>query len=200
MLEAFNATLSNLIGSPLCGRFEKIWERSAMLRGKVYRVRVVQLEENLQLYWQLNMIYRLMENKKQSALQCLASLSYRKIKHQKISRYQKIRLMKRRIQMWKDDLFEELIQEAELCNKKMPISVTNMSDEKAINLFSGMIMQGKIRQALCFITDRSESGGILSLDDDAGKSKTVQQVLQSKHPTKKNKILVPLLFVKIDQC
>ena len=87
--------------------------------------------------------------------------------------------------MWKDDLLEELIQEAELCDKKLPKSVSKMSEEKAINLLSGMIMQGKIRQALRFITDRSENGGILSPDDDSGTGKTVQQVLQSKYPEQK---------------
>ena len=95
------------------------------------------------------------------------------------------RLLKRRMQMWKDDLLEELIQEAELCDKKMPKSVSKMSEEKAIKVFSGMILQGKIRQALRFITDRSETGGILSPDDDAGKGKTVQEILQSKHPEQK---------------
>ena len=55
----------------------------------------------------------------------------------------------------------------------MPKSVSKMSEEKAIKVFSGMILQGKIRQALRFITDRSETGGILSPDDDAGKGKTV---------------------------
>ena len=87
--------------------------------------------------------------------------------------------------MWKDDFLEELIQEVELCDKKLPKSVSKMSEEKEINLFSGMIMQGKIRQALRFITDRSETGGILSPDDDSGTGKTVQQVLQSKHPEQK---------------
>jgi len=38
MFDAFNATLSNSSGSPLTGRTEKIWERSALLRGKVYRL------------------------------------------------------------------------------------------------------------------------------------------------------------------
>ena len=82
--------------------------------------------------------------------------------------------------MWKDDLLEQLIQEAELCDKKLPKSVAKMSDEKVIHVFSGMILRGKIREAVRFITDRSETGGILHPDDDAGKGKTVLEVLEKK--------------------
>ena len=42
------------------------------------------------------------------------------------------RLIKRKLQMWKEDLQEELIQEAEHCDKKMPKSVIKMSEEKDI--------------------------------------------------------------------
>ena len=49
------------------------------------------------------------------------------------------RLIKRRLQMWKDDQLEQLIQEAELCDKKLPKSVAKMSDEKVIHVFSCMI-------------------------------------------------------------
>ena len=38
MFEAFGATLSNSAGSPLNGRLEVIWKRSALLKGKVYRL------------------------------------------------------------------------------------------------------------------------------------------------------------------
>ena len=75
-----------------------------------------------------------------------------------------------------------MIQEAEACDRKLPMGVTKMSDEEAILVFSRMVLQGKIREALRFITNRSESGGFLQPDDDAGKGKTVQEVLESKHP------------------
>ena len=70
--------------------------------------------------------------------------------------------------MWEDDLLEQLIQEVELCDKNLPKSVTKMLDEKVIHVFSGMILQGKIREAVCFITSSSETGGILRADDDFG--------------------------------
>ena len=38
MKEAFGETLKNNPGSPLDGQVEKIWERSALLRGRVYRL------------------------------------------------------------------------------------------------------------------------------------------------------------------
>ena len=38
MVEAFGATLTNSAGSSFRSRLEKIWERSALLRGKIYRV------------------------------------------------------------------------------------------------------------------------------------------------------------------
>ena len=38
MTEAFGATLENSEGSPRTGQIEKIWERAALLRGRVYRL------------------------------------------------------------------------------------------------------------------------------------------------------------------
>jgi len=46
------------------------------------------------------------------------------------------RLVKRRMNMWKNDLLEELIQEAELCEKKMPQSIAKMSDDQATSIFT----------------------------------------------------------------
>lgn len=38
MLQAFGETLTNSTGSPMVGRTEKIWERAASLKGKLYRL------------------------------------------------------------------------------------------------------------------------------------------------------------------
>ena len=50
------------------------------------------------------------------------------------------------------------------------------------------MLEGKIREATRFITEREESGGIMSPGDDAGKPKgrTVMEVLLSKHPEQAN--------------
>ena len=50
------------------------------------------------------------------------------------------------------------------------------------------MLENKIREATRFLTERQESGGIMSPDDDAGKpqGKTVMEVLLSKHPDQIN--------------
>ena len=85
--------------------------------------------------------------------------------------------------MWKDDLLEELIQEAECCDKKFSTKYKKMF---IFAVFSQLILQGKIREAVRFITDRAENGGVLKPDDDAGNGKSVKEILESKHPNQKN--------------
>ena len=50
------------------------------------------------------------------------------------------------------------------------------------------MLEGKICEATRFLTEREESGGIMSPGDDAGKpkGKTVIEVLLSKHPEQAN--------------
>ena len=53
--------------------------------------------------------------------------------------------------------FEELIQEAEQCDKKLGRSSgKNMTDESAHLVSSRLILQGKLREATRFITQRGE--------------------------------------------
>ena len=57
-----------------------------------------------------------------------------------------------------------------------------MTDESAHVVFSRLILQGKLREATRFITQRGEKPCVLKPDDDDGKGNTVKSVLESKHP------------------
>ena len=85
--------------------------------------------------------------------------------------------------MWKEGLFLELVREAELCDRNLPKSSGEMTSEKESKIFSDLILQGRLREAVRFITDR-QGGGVMDPNDDAGKpsGKTVLQVLKDKHP------------------
>ena len=46
-----------------------------------------------------------------------------------------------------------------------------MDDDEAILNFSRLVLLGKLCQAVRFLTDRAENGGIFQPDDDAEKRK-----------------------------
>ena len=134
MMEAFNATLTNSAGSSLIGRIEKIWERSALLQGKVYRVPGGTVGQEFTSLLAAEYDLLALGKQKSERPSMFGKLILQKDKN--IVKSADIRrLLKRRMQMWKDDLLEELIQEAELCDKKMPKSVSKMPEEKAIKVF-----------------------------------------------------------------
>ena len=59
-----------------------------------------------------------------------------------------------------------------------------MTEQQAVKTFSQLMLEGKIRAATCFLTERTESGGAMDPSDASGKpqGKTVMNVLLSKHP------------------
>ena len=58
-----------------------------------------------------------------------------------------------------------------------------MDDDKEAKKTSSLILQGRLREAVRFNTER-QGGGVMQPDDDAGKpaGKTVFEVLFEKHP------------------
>ena len=121
-------------------------------------------------------------NKKSEAFVCFPALILQKDKN--VKKTNEIRkLLKRRMSMWKEGLFLDLIREAEQCDRKLPNSSGVITSEKEIKIFSDLILQGRLREAVRFITDR-QGGGIMDPSDDAVKplGKTVLEVLIEKHP------------------
>jgi hypothetical protein len=85
--------------------------------------------------------------------------------------------------MWEEGLFEQLIQEANACDRKLGTSVgRNMTDIEAFKVFTRLILLGKVREATRFITDRGCKGQILKPYDVVATGQTVKEVLESKHP------------------
>ena len=71
------------------------------------------------------------------------------------------RLISRRLKLWNEKRFFDLISEAEMCDKKLSSKQVKMTEEKAVAIFTRLLLSGKIREATRFITERQESGGVM---------------------------------------
>ena len=182
MIEAFGVPLLNSDGKPREDLWGKIWERVTRLKGKLYGLPSGAIAKEF-IYFYDSEVGSFAEGMKSSEVfVCFPTLILQKDKN--VKKTCEIRkLLKRRLQMWKDGLFLELIREAEQCDRNLPKSSGKMNEEREAKIFSDLILQGRLREAVRFITDR-QGGGVMDPNDDAGKpaGKTVLQVLIDKHP------------------
>ena len=96
-------------------------------------------------------------------------------------------LLERRLALWYDEKFDVLLQEA--C-KALRNRVRWPKDDSHVDrVFSRLMMQGKIRAAVRWITERSSNGllaptdeTIVTVGDGSTTSMSVLDVLKSKHP------------------
>jgi hypothetical protein len=99
------------------------------------------------------------------------------------------RLLERRINMWRNKEYEALVQEAERCNKELQAVAKAkrgkpMDKDQTAGIFAKKVFEGKIRDAVRFITDQA-NGGVLDVTDEItvkGKTGTVREILEAKHP------------------
>lgn len=91
------------------------------------------------------------------------------------------RLLKKRMDMWSESLFDELLQEATRCDRHTKTSRQECTDEHKVRIFTRLVLQGKLRDATRWITDRS-GGAVLLPDSLLPDGRSVLQILETKHP------------------
>ena len=99
------------------------------------------------------------------------------------------RLLARRMDMWDAGRLQELLHEAERYDKQLTSRHVTMNTEHVERIFNRLMLQGKVRSAVRFLTERS-GGGVLGLHAEAhGKSgplgRFVLDVLEDKHPSQR---------------
>ena len=94
------------------------------------------------------------------------------------------RLLRRRIQAWKTDMYDDLLFEFNRCSKQQPKSFHTTSNEQHIlKVFSHLMLKGQVRAAVRWLTERADKGGVLDISTYTNDGpKTVLDVLKEKHP------------------
>ena len=182
MIQAFGVPLLNSDGFQRQDMWDKIWERITRLRGKLYTLPGGAIAKQFISIYEKEIDAFSKGDKKSEVFICFPSLILQKDKNIKKTKDIRI-LLKRRLQMWTNGFFENLCDEAERCDKKLPKSSGKMSEDQEEKIFSALILQGRLREAVRFITDR-QGGGAMAPEDDAVKpfGKSVLEVLIDKHP------------------
>jgi hypothetical protein len=183
MIEAFGTPLLNSDGKWINDMWEIIWKRTVKLRGKLYALSGGSVGR-LFVSTLAAAVLELGKGKQKSEVSiCFPTLILQRNKE--IVKTADIRrLISRRLKLWNEKRFFDLISEAEMCDKKLSSKQVKMTEEKAVAIFTRLLLSGKIREATRFITERQESGGVMLPHEDAIKpaGKTVLEVLQMKHP------------------
>lgn len=95
-------------------------------------------------------------------------------------------LVKRRMENWSQEKYDSLLQETKRVSNRISQRVTAARDNQngcVSATFARMMMSGKVRQAMRWLTKRT-AGGVLHPDDEV-QGKKVLEVLKSKHPSSK---------------
>ncbi len=99
------------------------------------------------------------------------------------------RLIDRRLSLWQQEKYNILLQEASRCDKalrrRQSHNRSNTSEHRS-KVFTCLMLQGKVRSAMRWFTERS-SGGLMSSSEVKGsngsnESVSVFEILKNKHP------------------
>ena len=108
--------------------------------------------------------------------------------HHKSKTKDHISCLERRLKLWKDGEFANLVNEGKTLQKRLPKHhlPSKQAEDNLARSFSNLMFEGKTKAALQLLYNRGK-GGVLHLDDTVpsnnGGSTTVLEALKSKHPT-----------------
>ena len=109
-------------------------------------------------------------------------------------------LLKRHMEMQKLNSFKALLCEAECCAAQWRNRQSRLSDDHIVWVFTRLILCGRVREAVRFITDRARGGVLKPSDTDAKSGNCVFDVLREKHPSLAWLLRMHLYHVQIYLC
>ncbi|BES99691.1 Hypothetical protein NTJ_12508 [Nesidiocoris tenuis] len=84
--------------------------------------------------------------------------------------------------MWEQGAYDELLQEAQRCDRQLKRTVEKEDDDHDARVFTRFVLQGRLRDATRWITGRGNVGGVLQPEDVMPNGATVLDTLRDKHP------------------
>jgi hypothetical protein len=191
MQEAFGAAMDRSESTAMVTVEQKWWYRTCVLGGKLYFPPGGCTSALVKDFFQclIDMLTALTRREQSSEMLIifLAVILQRKKGVDKAADIR--RLLLKRITMWKANQFEDLVSEAEQCDSMLrTVARTKkgnpMDADQIASVFSKMVFQGKIREAVRFVTEQTK-GGVLEVTDEITVKKvtsTVKDHLEMKHP------------------
>ena len=73
-------------------------------------------------------------------------------------------ILKRRLELWKENKFGELLHESRTLQNRLPKSQTKMTEAEVTKRFTNLMAQGNIKQAVR-LSERNASSGVLPLNE-----------------------------------
>lgn len=94
--------------------------------------------------------------------------------------------LQRRLSLWKEGKFDDLVREGSALQQRLESSKKCHSGDQVERIFSRLMIQGKVKAAMKYLSDNA-NGGILGLDDvvEGSHGRTARELLRDKHPMQK---------------
>jgi len=100
--------------------------------------------------------------------------------HGKATSKEHVRCLERRLSIWKRGTIDELVREGRTIQHRLRQGKRQVSQDGLAQVFSRLMLQGKVKSALRFLSEQS-SGSVLDLDAEVD-GKSVRTILKEKHP------------------